>query len=125
MLWLSKLLPGVGAGIAWPALITVLILTMGQLWQKRDDRLVDAGRTKCDATWQVANAEAQREAARQEAQRAQELLAEERTIMERLTNDLEQTRQKYAGYIPGNDPRCLSDGVLDALRRRQSVDGGR
>jgi hypothetical protein len=125
MLWLSKLLPAVGSGITIPMLIIAVFLMGGKLWERRDDRLTQAGAQQCDATWRVAQANAELEAVRRQATRAIEAAEERQRIMEGLHNELEQTRQKYAGYIPSDDPRCLSDGVLDTLRRRRGVDTGR
>ncbi|MBX9587917.1 MAG: hypothetical protein K2X43_01340 [Hyphomonadaceae bacterium] len=124
MALLSRFLPSVGSGITIPLLIITLVIVGGQLLQKRDDRLVTSGKQQCNSSWLVALSKQQRDAAKRDALRAQEILEGERAIMERLQDELKQTQEKYAGYIPGDDPRCLSDGVLDALRRRQSMDRG-
>jgi len=125
MLWLSKLFTGVGgSSLTIPVLIVGLLMMWHQRTESKEAGLRNEGKLACNQDWLVARSKQEQEAARRDAEQAMEILAEERKITEGLNHELEKTRSKYAGYIPGNDPRCLSDGVLDALRRRQSVGSG-
>lgn len=117
MVWLSKLFTWAGgSSLTIPVLLLGTLILAHNWWLARDARIADAGKQTCNSAWLVALSKQQREAARLDAQRARELLEGERAVMEGLRDDLEKTRAKYADYIPSDDPRCLSDGVLDALR---------
>jgi len=110
---------GLGSKLLLPALLAGLLVFGHQAWLGRDQRLRMAGKELCDKDWQIAIAKRERDATRRETEVVQELLEGERKSTERLTDDLKKLEGRFAALkeTASTDPRCLSDGVLDILRR--------
>lgn len=120
MLLLSKGL-GLITGAAAPYLMVSFLLLWGhQAWQGRDTKLENRAKQSCNSAWLVALSKQQTSAARHDAQRAETLAKERERIMEGLRNDLDNTRSEFEAHkaAASSDPRCLSDGVLQLLRKR-------
>lgn len=128
-LLMMSILSGIIARLAGPWLATVTVpalilaaLTLGHnAWLKRDARILAQGERVCDARWEAAVRAEERRQAAESAAAAQKLLETERQVTEGLNEQVMQLAAELdrVRSTSGSDPRCLSDGVLDALRRRQ------
>lgn len=107
--------------ITFPAMI-LAALTFGKVaWEKRDAKLLKEGEKVCDARWEDAVRQQEREAAATRVAAAETVIETERQTSEELRDQLSKLNSEMDGLRAGagNDGRCLSDGVLDALRKRQ------
>jgi chromosome segregation ATPase len=102
-----------------PLLGVGLFIAIGHWLQEREARQQAVGAQKCDATWQLATLKQERDNARNEIARQRELMESERKGNQELANELQAVRAQYAEHkaAASSDPRCLSDGVLDAIRK--------
>jgi hypothetical protein len=135
MTWLSAGLSAIvgkyAATLTLPACLFGLLLLGHQFMRERESRQQAQATNICNAAWESQVRRQERDAARQEAVAAQELLAGERTINEGLNNDLQKLRFQVeaasaaaAGPSSGHDPRCLSDSVLDLIGGRDGTKRG-
>lgn len=115
-------------GVGWlagplliPALVIAGLWLGGKYLEIRDDRAREAGERVCYAKWDDAVRQQQREAAERKAARAMADLEAERRATEGLKDDLDritlETDALRALADRSTDGRCLSDGVLEELRR--------
>lgn len=113
--------------------ITIPLLCLAALtatkvaWDKRDARLLRQGEMVCNTRWEAAvRAEEQRSAAERHALLLGQVKAE-RDSREGLQDELNEAMRVIASLRAGagTDPRCLSDGVLDALRKGGGAKGRR
>jgi len=120
---LGKLL---GSSLLSWGLVGGLLITGHQLWLARDARIATAATNKCDASWELAKANAERDQAKREVKAAQEAIESERQLTERLRDERKTISDEFAAHkaAASSDPRCLSDSVLDLLRRHGEVGGG-
>jgi hypothetical protein len=114
--------------VALPMLVMALFVTTHQLVKARDAGLVRKGEKICDARWEEQVRQQERDAAETRIRIAQQYLETERETTNDLRlqigqaqDDLESLRK--AGN--SGDGRCFSDGVLDALKRRQAGGGAK
>jgi ABC-type transporter Mla subunit MlaD len=118
MAFLARAITGItGSSLTMPALVVTAIVLAHQIVKSHDNEQKAVGKAQCDADWVIATTQNERDAAIESAARAQEMLKQERGLMEKLRDDLQRTHEKYASYRPSDDPSCLSDSVLDLLRR--------
>jgi hypothetical protein len=131
MTWLSAGLSAIvgkyAATFTLPVCLFGLLLLGHQLMQQKTAREQAQATNICNAAWETAVRRQERDAARQEAIAAQELLTGERAINEGLSNDLQKLRlevEAASAAAAGNDPRCLSDSVLDLIGGRDGTKRG-
>lgn len=106
-----------------PALILAAVTLGHATWQKRDARILAEGERICDLKWEMQVRQEERRVAAEKAAAAEQLLASERQVTEGLRDELQRINTDMDALRAGNgaDGRCLSDGVLDALKRRQAA----
>lgn len=133
MVLLSKLVTGLAGpyftALTLPALILALVISLHHNFKQRDERIETAATQTCNQEWEAAIAKQERDAANASLKAAQEILEGERQINQGLRDELDKINVEYVAArerlaAVASDPRCLSDSVLDALRRRQSLGGG-
>jgi len=114
------------SSVTAPALGVGLLIAAHQIYLQREGRLRAEATNICNAGWETEIRKQERDAARASAEAAQRILVGERRVnedlkneMDKLTNEMQAVRTSSAG----SDPRCLSDGVLNDLRRRQGSYG--
>jgi hypothetical protein len=125
---LTKIL---GSSLLVPGLFLGLIILAHQLVQARDERHVAQGYQTCTAEWTAETFKQQRNAANKQLAAAREIMEGDRAITEGLRHELESTRTEFAALQAKSDAdavqladlggKCLSDGVLDALRKRHGL----
>jgi hypothetical protein len=119
---LSALLGRYLSTLTVPALGIGLLVTGHQLYQQREARQRAEATNICNAGWETEIRKQERDVARNTAEAAQRILVGERKVnedlryeLDKLTNEIQAVR---AGST-GTDASCLSDSVLNDLRRRQ------
>jgi hypothetical protein len=108
--------------VALPMLIMALLVTSHQLVKARDAGLVRKGEKICDARWEEQVRQQERTAAEGRIRIAQQYLDTERETTNDLRLQIGQAQEDLEAMRKaggGGDSRCLSDGMLDALRRRE------
>lgn len=104
-----------------PALVIALLWFGGQYLQMRDQRAMQEGERACDARWEAAIRQQEQEAAARRLEQARAELEAERRVTEDLRGELDritvETNALRELVDRAGDGRCLSDGVLDELRR--------
>lgn len=109
-------------------LIALSAFTFGHMWwEQKKETLRIQGEQRCDARWEEKIRGEERKAAEQEIAATRLLFEAERKTndglnqeLDRITKEVDQLR---AGRDFGRDSNCLSDGVLNELRRRQPNSG--
>lgn len=128
----SRLITALTGGL-WPSLVLPMILlgflvSLHNNWLARDERLRNEGKQLCEAGWQDAIRKEERAAAEKRAASMASILESERALGESLRHELhklETESMELRAKAAGGDARCLSDGVLDNLRKRQQGGGGK
>ena len=107
--------------VTLPAIIITALIFAKAAWDKRDARLLKQGEMICDARWEENVRQQEREAAASNAAASQRILESERQTSEALREQVSRLNEEMDGLRAnsGTDSKCLSDGVLDALRKRQ------
>lgn len=121
MALLSRLM---GGSLSTPVLLLGIVVLAHQFWTQREARRVAETTRVCDASWQIALSNKERDTARREATQAQEILEGERKINQELSDELAKVRIANAEIRAASttrDPACLSPGVLDILRAELAV----
>ncbi len=111
--------------IIGPLLVPILILAGlwlgGQYLEARETAARLAGERACDARWEAAIRQQEQEAAARRLEQARAELEAERRVTEDLRGELDrimlETNALRELVDRAGDGRCLSDGVLDELRR--------
>lgn len=115
----------------WLRVITIPVLFMGALtfakvaWDKRDARLLKEGERICDARWENEVRRQEQDKAARQALAAQLVLEQERQMTEGLREQLQSVTEQMDRLraTSSSDRRCLSDGVLNALRNGKEGGG--
>lgn len=100
------------------AAVLGLVMLAHQWWLERDARIEAQGATACHAQHELALLKAQRDVAMREAARAKESFRQQYEISEVMRNEREAIKAEFAAHkaAASDNPRCLSDSVLDLLR---------
>ena len=119
------------SSVTAPALGVGLLIAAHQIYLQRDGRLKAEATNICNAGWETEIRKQERDAARASAEAAQRILVGERRVNEDLKNEMDKLTSEIqavrAGSL-GDSASCLSDSVLNDLRRRQGshgIGGGR
>lgn len=119
------------AGPLFRAITLPLIISAGltfakMAWDKRDARLMKRGEEICESGWRERAQATGYAQASAEIDRQRAILAQERATMEGLTNANVELQARISELQAGAsaDPRCLSDGVLNAVRSRNAPGDG-
>jgi hypothetical protein len=104
-----------------PALIVGLLVAVHQVVKAHNEKIATAATTLCDARWESAIRKEERDAAAARARTTMNILESERRTNEELRDEIEVARVeadalRASGSTSNN---CLSDGVLDALRKKR------
>jgi len=98
-------------------------LTLGKIaWDKRDARIMREGELVCTIEWEKVVREQEKRTAELRLGVVQSILEHERKTAGALTDENNRIKGELDALraTAGTDGKCLSDGVLDALRKRQS-----
>lgn len=122
---------GAGLGtVTAPVLAMGLLVSLYHNFNNRreaaDKRIETTATAQCNANWISTLSKKREREANARANQAQELIEGERKINEGLNNELDIIRsenEKLRGDLTAAGDKCLSDSVLTALGRRESVDG--
>jgi len=104
-----------------PALVIGLVVTLHQIVKGREERAAIAATNVCDARWEAAIRHQEREQSARREQATIRAWESERRTNEQLREEIEAVRSEADALRAraGTDGRCLSDGVLDALRKKR------
>jgi hypothetical protein len=113
------------SAVTVPLLCLGLLTTTHQLWKARDGRLMDIGEKRCDARWEEQIRTQERAAVAQDMKAARQMIVSEQEVTRGLRDELDKVGKKMdllrSGGSSGN---CLSDGVLEELKRREGGGNG-
>ena len=136
---MMMLLSGLLAQLTGPLLkwVTVPLLRLAALtfakvaWDKRDARIMLAGEQVCDARWRAGVRAQEKADADRAVSAVNQILTNERNTMEVMrdsiqlqSEEINRLRLASAAAPAAGGPNCLSDSVLDALRKRQGSGSG-
>lgn len=93
--------------------------------EAREERIETAATNECNAGWLLAVSKRKQREAEAEALSVRGLIEGERRLNEELTDELNKLNAQHADLSAKlssvGDGRCLSDGMLESLRRRGHV----
>lgn len=134
------------SAITLPLALVALLTVCHEFIKARDAKLETTATASCNNSWMLTVANKKQRDAERNAQSARELMAGERRINEGLGNELEAIRRHYAELanasavelaaakakaaeptqpvVNSDAERCLSDSLLDDIRRRQELGNG-
>jgi hypothetical protein len=108
--------------VTLPALAVGLLVAVHQLVLAHNERIRTGATQLCDARWESAIRQEERDAAENKARATMNILESERRTNEELRDEIDTVRgdaDALRRSLTGADERCLSDGVLDALRKKR------
>lgn len=104
--------------VTLPALLFGMLFSAHQAVKARDARLLHEGERKCDAAWESQIRSEERAAAERDRAAARSLLETERQTGEEMRNEITLLNKELDSLRNRSaDERCLSDGVLDTLKK--------
>ena len=129
MFLLAGLVTSLTGRLLWwvtiPALFLATVTFAKIAWDKRDARIMKQGEMVCTAKWEARIRDEERQQAAATVKRVEDDLENERKVTGDLRDELQVMAEAKAKLEQraSADPRCLSDGVLDAVRGKGGAVG--